>query len=95
MCDESSWVSWRNISIDFTDPKIIDLLNQYVHISRMRAFGSAQMSLCLLAMGSVDGIQVEHLGPWDVAAGSVIVTEAGGTILDVHGNILKERLCGK
>lgn len=51
----------------------------------MRSFGSSQMQLCLVAMGSLDAYQVEFLWPWDVAAGSLIVTEAGGTVIDIDG----------
>lgn len=39
-------------------------------------------------MGSLDAYQVEFLEPWDVAAGSLIVTEAGGAVIDIDGNII-------
>lgn len=51
----------------------------------LRTFGCAQIQLCQVAMGSLDAYQVEFLQPWDVAAGSLIVTEAGGTVIDVDG----------
>uniref|UniRef100_A0A146KPM6 Inositol-1-monophosphatase n=2 Tax=Lygus hesperus TaxID=30085 RepID=A0A146KPM6_LYGHE len=53
----------------------------------MRCLGSAQLSLCMVALGAWDAYHVEHLFVWDLAAGSLIITEAGGTVLDVDGGV--------
>ncbi|KAF6205798.1 hypothetical protein GE061_019972 [Apolygus lucorum] len=53
----------------------------------MRCLGSAQLSLCMVALGAWDAYHVEHLFPWDLAAGSLIITEAGGTIMDIDGGV--------
>ncbi|CAH1402408.1 unnamed protein product [Nezara viridula] len=61
----------------------------------MRSFGCAQMQLCQVASGLLDAYYVEFLAPWDVAAGSLIVTEAGGTVIDTDGgkfDCVKSRL---
>lgn len=44
----------------------------------IRIFGSAALDLCAVASGRADGYLEVGLQPWDVAAGAIIVTEAGG-----------------
>ncbi len=51
----------------------------------LRRFGSAQLDLCLTAAGHFDGYWERDLMPYDVAAGAVIVREAGGTVTDLRG----------
>jgi myo-inositol-1(or 4)-monophosphatase len=51
----------------------------------IRRDGSAALDLCYVAAGRVDGFWEEKLGPWDTAAGSVVVTEAGGEVSDFSG----------
>jgi len=55
-----------------------------------RAAGSAprRSNLCLVARGWMDGYWEKHLQPWDVAAGALIVTEAGGIVTDWTGGRL-------
>jgi myo-inositol-1(or 4)-monophosphatase len=50
-----------------------------------RRFGSAAMDLCMVADGQVDAFWEQELNLYDVAAGALIVTEAGGTITDFQG----------
>lgn len=62
----------------------------------VRRDGSAALDLCFVAAGRLDGFWEGGLSPWDVAAGSLIVEEAGGRVsnlaggpLDIHsGDIL-------
>ena len=51
----------------------------------IRRDGSAALDLCYVAAGRLDGFWEEKLGPWDTAAGSIIVTEAGGSVSDFSG----------
>jgi len=51
----------------------------------VRRDGSAALDLCSVASGRFDGYWELKLKPWDVAAGSLIVREAGGTISDFSG----------
>lgn len=51
----------------------------------IRRAGSAALDLAYLASGRLDGFWEFGLRPWDVAAGSLIVTEAGGLISDMQG----------
>ncbi len=51
-----------------------------------RRFGSAAMDLCLVADGQVDAFWEQELNLYDVAAGALVVQEAGGTVTDFKGN---------
>ena len=51
----------------------------------MRAFGCAALTLAYLAAGHVDIYTIEYLKPWDIAAGALIIKEAGGVIRGVDG----------
>ncbi len=51
----------------------------------IRQLGSAALHLCYTAMGRADGFWEPRLSPWDIAAGSLIVTEAGGIVTDFTG----------
>ena len=52
----------------------------------VRRDGAAAMDLCYVACGKLDGFWEIKLSPWDVAAGVLIVKEAGGRITDFKGN---------
>jgi len=51
----------------------------------VRRFGAAAVDLCHVAAGRVDVYFEEGLGPWDVAAGALIATEAGCLVTDFSG----------
>lgn len=51
----------------------------------LRRLGSAELDLCLVASGTYDGYWERYLQPYDVAAGAVIVREAGGHVSDYAG----------
>jgi myo-inositol-1(or 4)-monophosphatase len=51
----------------------------------VRRLGSAELDLCLCAAGSYDGYWELYLAPYDVAAGAVVVQEAGGRVTDLDG----------
>jgi myo-inositol-1(or 4)-monophosphatase len=51
----------------------------------VRRDGSAALNLCYVAMGRFDGMWEGDLSPWDVAAGSLIVREAGGVVTGYRG----------
>jgi len=51
----------------------------------LRSMGSAALALCSVAAGWADVYFHLSLKPWDVAAGSVIIQEAGGAISDLAG----------
>lgn len=53
--------------------------------SGVRRFGSAALDLAYVAAGRYDGYWENGLNPWDVAAGIVLVREAGGFVSDLRG----------
>lgn len=44
------------------------------------------MALCYLAKGIIDCYTTEDLKPWDIAAGGIIIREAGGSITLINGH---------
>ena len=51
----------------------------------IRRFGSAALDLAYVAAGRFDGFWETKLQPWDIAAGIIIVREAGGMISEING----------
>ncbi len=51
----------------------------------IRRAGSAALDLCSVAAGRFEGFWELKLNPWDKAAGSLLVTEAGGRVTDLEG----------
>ena len=70
-----------------------DRLDEYIKMYRLmseksqglRHAGSAALDLAYIACGRFDGFFHKGLQPWDVAAGSLLVSEAGGIIADFSG----------
>jgi myo-inositol-1(or 4)-monophosphatase len=52
----------------------------------VRRAGSAVLDLCYVACGRLDGYWEHHVSPWDVAAGSLMVQEAGGAVTRTDGS---------
>jgi len=69
--------------------RITSYLGAFEHFMRtthgLRRIGAAAVELCYLACGRVDAFFEYNLQAWDVAAGGLIVKEAGGTICDFSG----------
>jgi myo-inositol-1(or 4)-monophosphatase len=51
----------------------------------IRRFGAASLDLAYVAAGRFDGFWERDLSPWDVAAGAVLVREAGGFVKEIDG----------
>ena len=72
-------------NLEFLD----DYLQQFERITRaqsgIRRAGSAALDLAWLACGRFDAFWELRLAPWDIAAGLVIVREAGGRVTDLVG----------
>ncbi len=56
-----------------------------VRAQAVRRDGSAALNLCYLACGRFDGFWETSLSPWDVAAGMLLVREAGGLVTAYDG----------
>ncbi len=59
----------------------------------LRRTGSASMDLCYVANARFDAYFEKDLKPWDIAAGMIIVMEAGGVICDYFGNNVDFNVC--
>lgn len=67
-------------------PELVGLFGSFLEHSRaVRRLGSAALDLCYVAAGRFDGFWEQHLKHWDVAAGVLIVREAGGTVTGMDG----------
>ncbi|MDG1517987.1 MAG: inositol monophosphatase family protein [Flavobacteriales bacterium] len=64
----------------------MDILKWLMHNSRgVRRIGSAAIDLAYVACGRFEAFYEYSLNPWDVAAGALIVKEAGGSVTDFQG----------
>ena len=72
-----------------TIERLPDYQAQFARVLRstsgIRRAGSAALDLCHVAAGHFDGFWELSLAPWDIAAGALLVTEAGGRITRLEG----------
>ena len=54
-------------------------------VAGLRRFGAASLDLAWVAAGRLDAYWERHIGAWDMAAGMILVREAGGFITDCNG----------
>jgi len=64
----------------------IEYYSRFTKLSHgIRRAGSAALDLCSVASGRFEGFWELKLNPWDKAAGTLMVTEAGGRVSDLKG----------
>lgn len=61
------------------------LLEVVPQVRDIRRIGSAALDLCMVATGQLDGFYEIGLNPWDLAAGWLLIREAGGTVTGRRG----------
>lgn len=67
-------------------PAYLDMLDAVVNTTAgVRRFGSAALDLAYVAAGRYDGFWETGLSPWDIAAGLILVREAGGYVSEIGG----------
>jgi len=64
---------------------LVELRNVMGRVSGVRRMGAASLDLAYVAAGRFDGFWENHLQPWDIAAGILLVREAGGYVTDSQG----------
>ncbi|MER9834222.1 inositol monophosphatase [Mesorhizobium sp. M0145] len=64
---------------------LIELRNVMAEVSGVRRLGSASLDLAYVAAGRMDGFWETGLSAWDVAAGILLIREAGGFVSDFAG----------
>jgi myo-inositol-1(or 4)-monophosphatase len=55
-------------------------------VAGLRRFGAASLDMAFVAAGRLDGYWERNLQPWDMAAGQIIVREAGGIVSGITGD---------
>lgn len=70
---------------DDMDSNILNFRTFLMKAQAVRRDGSAALDLCHTAAGRFDGFWEQKLFPWDVAAGGLLVTEAGGKLTNFTG----------
>ena len=55
-------------------------------VAGLRRFGAASLDMAFVAAGRLDGYWERNLKPWDLAAGQIIVREAGGIVSGIKGD---------
>lgn len=77
-------VDWARDSV--IRQNVLNKLERVAHAARtVRAVGSTALALAYVAAGWVDGYYHLSFQPWDVAAGALLVTEAGGMVTQPDG----------
>ncbi|HOW16321.1 MAG TPA: inositol monophosphatase family protein [bacterium] len=65
----------------------LELFKKFTALTHgIRRPGAAALDLCYVAEGIYDGFYESTLNPWDIAAGILLVQEAGGTVTNYKGN---------
>jgi myo-inositol-1(or 4)-monophosphatase len=54
-------------------------------VAGLRRFGAAALDMAFVAAGRLDGYWERNISPWDIAAGIIILREAGGFVTDIDG----------
>lgn len=67
-------------------PFLAELEEVMANTAGVRRFGAASLDLAYVAAGRFDGFWERGLAPWDLAAGVVLVREAGGYVTDMDGS---------
>jgi len=83
-CEGGSKTNARIAKINFlVHPKVKDI----------RKLGSAALECAWVASGRAEGYYTLKISPWDVAAGVLLVEEAGGKVTDFKGKTWKPKKC--
>jgi len=64
----------------------LELTEIQSRVAGLRRFGAASLDLAFVAAGRLDGYWERNLQPWDLAAGQIIVREAGGIVSGIEGH---------
>ena len=74
-------------NIQQTAEEVVGLFRAFIERAQaVRRLGSAALDLCYVAAGRMDGFWEKRLKPWDMAAGMLIVCEAGGRVTGMDGS---------
>jgi myo-inositol-1(or 4)-monophosphatase len=74
------------VATDPENPAVKRFLKSLTQLQTVQRSGSAALNLAYVASGRIDAFWSSSLHAWDVAAGALLVTEAGGTITNLTGD---------
>ncbi len=74
------------VAVDPMDPAIVRFVKMLSLAQSVQRSGSAALNLAYVACGRLDGFWSSSLKPWDMAAGALIVEEAGGILTDLNNS---------
>ena len=90
---DSLLVTGFHYSIHKDPEELLGLFGEFITRARaVRRLGSAAIDLCYVAAGRFDGFWEQKLQPWDMAAGALIVQEAGGMVTTAAGEPFRSSL---
>jgi myo-inositol-1(or 4)-monophosphatase len=72
-------------NIQHDAPELADFMKVITRVQAMRRMGSSALNLCYVAAGRYDAFWSRSTKPWDIAAGMLLVREAGGVMTDLVG----------
>lgn len=91
-CLDSLLVTGFPYDVQTNGGDILGMFGEFIGRSRaVRRLGSAALDLCYVAAGRFDGFWEQRLHAWDVAAASLLVEEAGGTVSGMDGGPFSAR----
>lgn len=91
--DKSMLVTGFPYSVRSSELNNLDHFTNFTSRCRaVRRIGSAALDLAYVARGALDGYWESYLNPWDLAAGWLLVEEAGGKVTDLRGDPLTYRV---
>ena len=64
----------------------VEMAEIQAKVAGLRRFGAASLDMAFVAAGRLDGYWERNLQPWDMAAGQIIVREAGGIVSGIAGD---------
>lgn len=70
---------------EVVDNNVAEFRELVLECRDLRRFGSAALDAAHVAAGHLDGYWERHLSPWDLAAGILLIREAGGRVTDLEG----------
>lgn len=73
--------------MDFIDAHAADIARLMPHCAGVRRMGSAALDLAYVAAGRLDGFWERRLRPWDIAAGLVLLAEAGARVEGIGADL--------
>jgi myo-inositol-1(or 4)-monophosphatase len=75
-----------NEAEDSPEDHVGNFLQFNARTQAVRRLGSAALDMVYVAAGRLDGFWEVSTNPWDIAAGTLMVQEAGGVVTDLYGN---------